>query len=117
MTDVAAVLFDMDGTLVDTVDATFSAYAMALAEVGITIDRLDFDRLSHGRHWRQFLPAMRDSTQAAPAAIAQRKHMLYPGMMSLTRVNGHVLALGRALAASCKIGLVTTASSSSVKAV
>lgn len=117
MTEIAALLFDMDGTLVHTADANYAAYAAALAEAGIDIDRPDFDRLSHGMHWRQFLPLMMGSTTADAAAIAQRKQALYAGMMGMTQVNGHVLSLARAMAATCRLGLVTTASARSVAAV
>lgn len=117
MPEIAATFFDMDGTLVDTADANFSAYATALSEVGVSIGRTDFDQLAHGRHWTQFLPAILGNRSIDPAFIARRKRLLYPGMMALTRINAHIFALAQAMRATCRIGLVTTASQSSVTAV
>ena len=37
-----AVLFDLDGTLADTGAANYAAYAGALAEAGVEVDRATF---------------------------------------------------------------------------
>jgi HAD superfamily hydrolase (TIGR01509 family) len=117
--ELSALLFDMDGTLVDTAEANYAAYAAALAEAGVAIARAEFDRHAHGRQWRQFLPeilAARASTADA-AAIAARKHALYPAHAARTRLNAQLVALARAAKPRLAIGLVTTASRASVDAV
>jgi beta-phosphoglucomutase-like phosphatase (HAD superfamily) len=48
MFDISALLFDLDGTLVDTRAVNYAAYAQALAEVGVTIDADSFNRLADG---------------------------------------------------------------------
>ena len=117
MTELAALLIDLDGTLVDTAEANFAAYAAALGEVGVEMDRESFDGLSAGRHWRQFLPGMLAGVAADPAAVASRKQAIYPMMMAQTRVSPPVLALATMARATLKLALVTTASRSSVSAV
>ena len=117
MTELAALLIDLDGTLVDTAEANFAAYAAALAEVGVEVDRETFDRLSAGKPWRQFLPGMLAGVAADPAAVASRKRAIYPTMTSRTRVNPPVLALARMARDTLKLALVTTASRSGVSAV
>ncbi len=117
MIELAALLIDLDGTLIDTAEANFAAYSAALAEVGVEVDRETFDRLSAGKHWRQFLPGMLAGVAADPAAVASRKRAIYPTMTSRTRVSPPVLALARMARATRKLALVTAASRSSVSAV
>jgi beta-phosphoglucomutase family hydrolase len=46
--DVAAVIFDFDGTLVDTMPLHCAAYRRVLAEVGITVSAEEFSRCVGG---------------------------------------------------------------------
>ena len=117
MSELAALLIDMDGTLIDTSEANFAAYAAALREVGVEVDREAFERLSAGRHWRQFLPRMLAGVAADPVEVATRKRKLYPQLASRTQVSPSVLALARMARETLKLALVTTASRSSVTAV
>jgi beta-phosphoglucomutase len=117
MTELAAVLIDLDGTLVDTGEANFAAYAAALREVGVEMGREAFDRQSAGRHWRDFLPRMLAGVEADPADVAARKRAIYPTMMGRTRINPPVLGLARMMRATLRLALVTTASGDSVSAV
>lgn len=116
----AAFLFDLDGTLVDTAGANYAAYARALREVGVDVDRATFDAVAHGRKWRDFLPTIleRAGSRADPARIAARKVVLYPEHMGDTRVNAALVALLRTLrGTSLRTALVTTASSANVQLV
>jgi beta-phosphoglucomutase len=111
VTELAALLFDLDGTLVDTAEANYRAYAAALAEVGRTIERAEFDAVATGRRWSQFLSALMPGADAAShAAVAARKQMLYPGLLGISRVNTQLLDLARAAAPRLRLGLVTNAS-------
>jgi beta-phosphoglucomutase len=115
--ELTALLFDLDGTLVDTADANYAAYAMALREAGITIGRKAFDRAATGCHWRQFLPGLIGAADADPAAIASRKREIYLGMAAHTRLNHALAELAASLCARLKLGVVTSASRSSAEAV
>ena len=116
----AAFLFDLDGTLVDTAAANFAAYARALREVGVEVERAAFDAIADGRKWRDFLPPIlqRAGSTADPARIAARKTALYPEHMGETRVNAALVALLRALRSTpLRTALVTTASAANVRLV
>ena len=114
----AALLFDLDGTLADTAAANHAAYAAALAEVGVAVDRASFDLVAHGRNWRQFLPELlaRSGSDADPAIIARRKQMLYPELLDAVRLNEPLLALADAVRDRLRTALVTTASGANVRA-
>ena len=47
--DLRALLFDMDGTLVDTDDLHFAAYVTVFADLGITLGRAEYDARMAGR--------------------------------------------------------------------
>lgn len=116
----AAFLFDLDGTLVYTAAANYAAYARALREVGVHVERAAFEAIADGRKWRDFLPAILDDAGSAadPSRIAARKTALYPEHMSETRVNAALVALLRALRSTpLRTALVTTASAANVRLV
>ena len=117
MTEPRALLLDLDGTLVDTADANFAAYAAALVEVGVVVDRVVFDRVATGRHWRQFLPVLLGDGGADPAGVATRKQAIYPSLAGRTRPNRALLDLALAARGTHRLGLVTSASPPSVAAV
>lgn len=105
-----ALLFDFDGTLADTADANHAAYAQALREVGVDIDRATFDRMALGRNWREFLPGLLAGTGAAADAVAARKAALYPAFAGRIRFNPQLLGLIEHRAAGVRLALVTSAS-------
>jgi beta-phosphoglucomutase-like phosphatase (HAD superfamily) len=49
-----ALLFDLDGTLIDSAEANYAAYARALSEVGVVIDPGELAKRAAGRQWRPF---------------------------------------------------------------
>jgi beta-phosphoglucomutase len=117
LVELAALLIDLDGTLVDTADANYAAYAAALNEAGVAIGREDFDRAATGRHWSQFLPCLIGAVNADPVRIAARKREIYPAMAARTQVNHGLVELAGSLRATLKLGLVTSASRTSAEAV
>lgn len=119
MSEVRALLVDLDGTLVATEDANFAAYAQALAAVGVPIERARFDASARGRNWRQFLPELLQEAgvNADPALIAEDKARLYRSKLSCTVVNQPLAQLIRAARGSMRTALVTTASGSNARAV
>lgn len=119
MLNVKALLFDLDGTLVDTAAANVAAYGRALAEVGVTVEPEAFAAVAAGRNWREFLPDLlaRAGVAADPAAVARRKGELYPEMIGELRVNGPLLALAASSRAAMRTAIVTTASAANVRAI
>lgn len=119
MDKVLALLFDLDGTLADTAAANFAAYAQALDEAGVVVDRAAFDVVAHGRNWRQFLPELLDraGSRADPTDIARRKQECYPPLLGALRLNQPLLSLARTARATLRTALVTTASGANVRAI
>jgi beta-phosphoglucomutase len=113
-----AYLVDFDGTLADTGNANYLAYASALEEVGIHYSREQFDKEAFGRNWRQFLPKILADYDcpANPAAIAARKVELYRNTAGKVSFNEALILLLNNRCASIKTALVTSASSANVMA-
>ena len=111
-----ALLVDMDGTLVFTADANFTAYSIALNEVGINLSRLEFDNLVNGKNWKQFLPALlnRHAVKMEPQEIAARKTIIYSTMMDKITVNSALVKLLEYTRPLFQTALVTNASSINV---
>lgn len=116
---VKAILCDLDGTLVDTAAVNYAAYAAALAEVGVTVDRTSFDTVAAGRNWRQFIPQLLQSAGKADQApnVAARKQALYPLYAPSATFNTALWWLLQSCRPAIKTALVTTASRGSVNAV
>ena len=119
MTPIRAILVDLDGTLANTAAANYAAYAAALAEHGITVERERFDGLAFGRNWRQFLPVLLEEAGIGvdPAAIAARKAQLYADMMDHVTINTALVRLLRLNRPLCRTALVTTASAPNAGAI
>jgi HAD superfamily hydrolase (TIGR01509 family) len=117
MRKLRALLFDLDGTLVDSERANHTAYSRALFEAGAQIQPDDVARTAGGRQWRDFLPALlRDAgVDCDPAAIARRKGELYREMVGELRVNSALLSLAAGVRPGLRTALVTTASAESVQ--
>ncbi len=114
---IKALMVDLDGTLADTADANYRAYAAALAEVGITVGREDFDAEAQGRNWRQFLPVFLGEAREQAPAVAARKTSLYGDMLGHVRINHGLVRLIESFASVGPAALVTTASRKSVDAI
>ena len=73
-----ALLFDLDGTLIDSAEANYSAYARALHEVGAVVEPSEVARRAAGRQWREFLPELLPSV-LQPSVL----QLLHPGFLML----------------------------------
>ena len=115
---VKGLLFDLDGTLIDTAAANYGAYSAALAEVGIVVSPQAVAGAAAGRHWSEFLPALmqRGGSAIEPAAVARRKGELYRQMLGDTRLNASLIALAASSRTHMRTAIVTTASVVSVHA-
>jgi HAD superfamily hydrolase (TIGR01509 family) len=114
-----ALLFDLDGTLVDSAEANCAAYSRALLEFGVRIDPAAVAKAAAGRQWREFLPELLREAGAKrdPEAIASRKGELYRATVGELRVNGALLTLAASVGPHMRTALVTTASADSVRAI
>ena len=113
-----ALLVDLDGTLVDTSEANYLAYAEALAPFGVEVERERWKEATAGRNWRQFLPALlADVPGAKPQAVAARKAQIYPLKLVHSVVNQELAELIARRGPGCGSALVTTASAANAAAV
>jgi len=104
-------IFDLDGTLFDTREVNFLAYREALREEGHDLDRISFETLGSGRHYKDFLPFIIDRpSDGLMERIHRRKKELYPGFLSQSVINEHLIRLIRLMRDDYHIALVTTAS-------
>jgi beta-phosphoglucomutase len=119
MHSIQALLFDLDGTLVDTAEANYTAYSQALAEFGVQAEPHAVAQVAADRQWREFLPELLRgaNVDADPARIARRKGELYRHAFPFVRVNSPLIALVGAVRPLLRTALVTTASASNVGAI
>jgi HAD superfamily hydrolase (TIGR01509 family) len=119
MHSIRALLFDLDGTLVDTAEANYTAYSQALAEFGVQAEPHAVAQVAADRQWREFLPELLRgaNVDADPARIARRKGELYRAAIAGVRVNRSLIALVAAVRPPLRTALVTTASASNVTAI
>ncbi len=108
-------MIDLDGTLVDTLDANFAAYRAALNEVGSDITREYYAERCDGRSYRDFLPAIMGEGNPLIAAVHERKKQIYAGCVEKTVLNRHLVSILRGLRPEYYLALVTTASEENVR--
>jgi HAD superfamily hydrolase (TIGR01549 family) len=104
---VRAVLFDWDGTLVDTADASFRCYVRMFADYGIHYDRDKYAE-TYSPDWHHTYRCVQLAEERWTEADA--KWMEYFRDETATLIDGALDALERLAARSIGRGLVTSAS-------
>ena len=108
---VQALLFDLDGTLVDTREANFLAYRDAFAESGHELTQATFET-TWGRDSRDFIPDLLPGIgQDGVDTIRSAKSRLYADQLHRTTVNEALIAFLRMMAPTHRTALVSTAKS------
>ncbi|WP_158437817.1 HAD family hydrolase [Naasia lichenicola] len=117
MTEIRALLFDLDGTLVDTRESNYLAYRTAFQSAGYELDRPTFDG-TWGQDSRDFIPALLPGlTTAQIDGIRRRKSEAYAERLEQTVPNTALIGFLRQMAPQLATGLVTTAKESNARAV
>lgn len=106
-----ALLFDLDGTLTDTGELHYLATIEALAKMGISISRQDYDAHIHGNNnadiVRYFFP---DGDLALQSNYVQLKEQIFRDTLGeITPLPGLMELLDWARSESLHLGLVTNA--------
>ena len=109
---IRAVLFDWDGTLVDSAEASFRCYQRLFGSFGLTYEREDFAR-TYSPDWYRTYEALGLARERWPEADA-RWLALYAGEKS-ELIPGAVQALKDLRRAGVLAGIVTSGSRSRVE--
>ncbi len=108
---VQALLFDLDGTLVDTREANYLAYRNAFAESGHELTPEQFTA-TWGQDSRDFIPNLLPGIDPAGVdAIRAAKSRLYADELHRTAANDALIAFLRLVAPTHRTALVSTAKS------
>jgi len=108
---VRALLFDLDGTLVDTREANFLAYRDAFSEQGFELTEEQF-ATTWGRDSRDFIPDLLPGIgQVGVDAIRAAKSRLYAAQLHRTAGNEALIGFLRLVAPTHRTALVSTAKS------
>lgn len=104
-----AVLFDLDGTLVDTIDHWIDAYLVTLGDFGVALDRPTFLHTIYRRN-RALADVMADHGVDDPARFRAARDARYHGLLAAgtNLLPGAAAALAR-LKGRYPLGLVTAA--------
>jgi beta-phosphoglucomutase len=108
---VQALLFDLDGTLVDTREANYLAYRDAFAESGHELTQEQF-ATTWGRDSRDFIPDLLPGIDTSGVdTIRAAKSRLYADQLYRTAANDALIAFLRLIAPTHPTALVSTAKS------
>lgn len=117
MRDIKGLFFDMDGTLVDSFEANFEAYRIAIESVGREIDRARFAP-SFGQNVHVFLPALfPDITLQEIESIKKEKARIHASLIHLVRPNQQLIDFLKSVRSHHTTALVTTASHTNVQTI
>src|SRR5262249_18742259 len=105
--DCKAILFDWDGTLVDTYHSTFRAYALSLAEFGIELSEQEFTA-RYTPHWNHFYAEL--NLHADHWEKASEKWQYYFGQETIALMPGAAETLDLLKRAGYRLGVVTATS-------
>lgn len=103
-----ALIFDMDGTLVDSTPAHFAAWSQALAEIGIELDRDRFQGL-FGKTTATILSEMAGRAQQGvdTEAVSRRKDEHFVRNISMIVPNRRVVEVAERFVGSLPLAIAT----------
>jgi beta-phosphoglucomutase len=113
---IRCLLFDLDGTLLLTEEANFTAYRRAFAEVGFVLEREAYQR-AFGLRFEAMVRAVGARLDAQEARrVRDAKARFYPECFGDVRPNLPLLGFLRSVRHGHATGLVTTAATANARA-
>lgn len=110
-TRLRLVLLDFDGTLADTREANYRAYARTLAEAGVRLSREAYFNTYFGMRNSEFMERMGFGDPAARERLRLRKIALYPSCFDTLRLNRPLWEFAQSFrAAGGRVWIVSTGS-------
>ena len=126
-------MFDMDGTLYDTVGSNYFAYKEALEQFGYTLDREFFANVCFGHNYKFFVPLIVKENLKGEVSgeeldekvkevvtdeflqkIHETKKECYPKYFDEIKINDGLINLIKRIKYNTNVALVTTASKKNV---
>ena len=80
-------IFDLDGTLIDTLMINYESYRIAMEEVGLEFTLEFYRDHCFGKNYRDFLPEVLGGDQALVKKVHDRKLEMYLKCFDMGRVN------------------------------
>jgi len=102
-------IFDLDGTLYDTNEVNYAAYAQAMKEYGYTVDYDYYCQKCNGKHYKSFFPEL-GIRLGDYSAIHERKKVLYERYIDRAKENSQLFDIIVAIKKNYYLAVVTTAS-------
>lgn len=104
-------IFDLDGTLFDTVDLNYYPYCKALEEFGFTLDYSFYVSSCYGKNYKDFLPDIlgKDDPELCEL-IHGRKKALYKSCLKYAVKNEHLFNIISSMKPYYHIAIVTCSS-------
>ena len=106
-------MFDMDGTLYDTIEINYYAYREAIAHFGVDLDRDFFMNECFGHNYKTFVPMIMGDSEHAEE-IHELKMADYKKYFDKAKMNSHLFNMIENLRKDYYIALVTTGSKKNV---
>lgn len=108
-------IFDMDGTLFDTSEVNYRAYAKAAENLGYKIERKKFLEVFVGKNYKEFLPLFGITKDEELAEIHRKKKEIYINYLQYAKINEQLFRVIECIRSEYVIILATTASRKNVK--
>lgn len=111
MNEIKLMIFDLDGTIIDSADANYNAYHDALKEIGIDLTREFFNiNCFNGQHYKQFLPMLiPDGKEEIIEKVHNRKQEIYKNNLKNINTHPYILEIINNNKGIKKLALATTA--------
>ena len=109
------IMVDLDGTLVDSLEANYLAYRKALNELEYNISWETYAKKCDGKSYKDFLPELLKGNIEHMEEVHEKKKKYYPKYLEYIKLNVHLVAILQAIKDQYYTALVSTASRANVE--